>query len=371
MQYERQLLGEGMRRFTVLGVLTLLLLLRHGLSSLDAQNDNTRIPITTENAPRLSVLATLESRAQNLAFSPDSTTLAAADGNNTTLWELSTFRQTNMFEGGGDFDSTIVFSADGEQLMTPAHIWDLATETDLYPYEHLLSMSDHVVARCDFILESEHVALSSTLIFDDWTTGEEIASFEDGCAYRYSYAMAFNPDRTQFAFAQWTFGEVGSYLYLDVFDLPSQTIFYSTELENDAVSTISYNPDGSLLGLVMGDGLIHILDSQTFEEQYTIAGETYPARDFAYNPDGKIIASIYEQTLTLWNMNVLGRLITIDLDLERAPLQEIAFSPDGTLIAVSGGGNIYIWVFPQTNKQRLRAFPSRKRRFDPLLLILH
>jgi WD40 repeat protein len=342
-----------MRRQAVILLVCLFLCLTSGLSSIDAQSNFSHVPITTQNALDLTLLTVLEGNEEgwieSLAFSPDNLTLAAyGPFNGTRLWDMQTFESIGFVEGSDAYGTVLAFSPDGERLILSSQVWDIAEETSVYLADRVFYQNQifdtvgDIVAVCDVTYRTKR------LKFIDYVNGAEIASFDDGCTGSTSFTRtAFSPDGTQFAYSEGSPNDVAAYGTLIIFDIPSQTMVYSTEFDDSFITDISYSPDGQTLAFA-ADAQIHLLDAETFQEHYTLDGEWTSMDNFVYSPDGSMIAAEGEGGIDLWNMNVLGRLVTLEVEsVIYVGRHNIAFSPDSTLLAAgTSEGKIYIWGIP-------------------------
>jgi RNA polymerase sigma factor (sigma-70 family) len=104
-------------------------------------------------------------------------------------------------------------------------------------------------------------------------------------------------------------------------------------LEGKAYRDLAFAKDGKMLATSGEDNAVHFWDPATGTEFLPYGKQTPAVRALACSADGKVLATVDEQSLTLWDVGT-GR------ELRRIPtgpvyvLHSLAFSPDGKSVAV-------------------------------------
>ena len=132
----------------------------------------------------------------------------------------------------------------------------------------------------------------------------------------------------------------------------------TTLKHTDAIHSVAYSPNGTILASGSVEGKIALWDVATKKNIATL--ETYPVTSVAFSPDGTTLASgsgnfsVYSpsgisystpsagNTITLWDVATRKNIAT--LETRNSPVISIAYSPDGTMLA-SGSveGKIALW----------------------------
>lgn len=111
----------------------------------------------------------------------------------------------------------------------------------------------------------------------------------------------------------------------------------------NAVSSVSYSPDGRLIASAGIDSTIRLWDATSGQPVRTLSGHQDEVYAVVFSPDGKFLASSgYDQQIILWDVESGARIR--NFYGFKFWSVAIAFSPDGKLLA-SGGldGEVRIW----------------------------
>ncbi len=127
-------------------------------------------------------------------------------------------------------------------------------------------------------------------------------------------------------------------------------------------TNIVFSPDGKMLASGgMNDDTVanaYLWDADTGKSLRAFSGRTVSGHRLAVigvalSPDGKVLASTYDdQTVRLWDVNTGEqiRLLTINAHFEQKINslvgingEDVAFSPDGNTIAITGPSTIHLW----------------------------
>ena len=111
----------------------------------------------------------------------------------------------------------------------------------------------------------------------------------------------------------------------------------------DAVRSVTFSPDGSMLASASLDGTIRLWNAATGEHQQALIGHTVGALTLAFNPDGDTLASgSMDGTIYLWDVASAQHEQTLIGHTDY--VRSVVFSPNGgTLASGSDDGTIRLW----------------------------
>jgi WD40 repeat protein/serine/threonine protein kinase len=316
--------------------------------------------------------------AYAIAFSPDGKLLATGDEFSTVrLWETTHFKEVAALKGHGGEISGLVFARDGEWLYSvgtdglvrrwkpdrqadpdtiegdhelyPVGIgftadaktlfvvsylksgeprrlelkrWDLASGRELSRFQ--------AIGFADISSDGSRAVIENTtdrnLELWDVLTNTKLASLESkGLVYR---KENFSPDGQVFALCGPN--------QIKLWDTQDGKLLGSIKTTN-AVS-IAFSPDRRTLGVIVPSAGNHAPSVTLWDaEKFTLALELPgPATGFAFSPDGRVLAAIYGDVVTVWDIGSRHKRAMLKLPHPvSAPYvafaQERAFSPDGKL----------------------------------------
>jgi hypothetical protein len=258
-------------------------------------------------APRPAVIRKILSvpahRVWGLAFSPDGTTLAAADDDGAMhFWQdpLATpgSRPLPLVKGHDDGIRALAFAADGSRFATGGEdrtvkVWDARARQ-----------------------------VERTLM------GHR----------RRILAAAFSPDGKALASA-------GDDEVVRLWDPATGTPLRELRGHTDSVYALAFSPDGRLLVSGGHDGTVLVWDVGAGKALHTLRGHTGAVRAVAFSPDGQTVASGgWDGVVRLWD--AVGGAEAGRPELAApAPRRIIAlaFSPDGQLLTVAGATEVRLW----------------------------
>jgi WD40 repeat protein/serine/threonine protein kinase/tetratricopeptide (TPR) repeat protein len=273
------------------------------LDLLDARKTANEIPDLRDSAARLWAIAhnLLSYRlvhvmhiANNLAFSPDGTLLAASHDKSAQLWDMTTGEPLGPPLSLEKTISTLVFSVDGRLLAThsvegEARLWETATARSVGP-----------------VLRHESGSIESPS--------------------RFLWSAAFSPDGKLLA----TAGLDGT---VRLWETDTGRPHGQPLRHEDGVRQVAFSPDGKLLASGSKDKTARLWKVDTGELHVPPLLVGNAVTKVAFSPDGKLIATTsWDETIELWKTDT-GQLHK-QLSQPRL-MKDVAFSPDGNFLATA------------------------------------
>ncbi|MBC8284910.1 MAG: WD40 repeat domain-containing protein, partial [Nitrospinae bacterium] len=307
-----------------------------------------------------------------IAFSPDSQTLASADGNKIKLWEVSTGNLLQTFEGHTSDVASLAFSPNSKLLASGGidkniKIWNVSTAKEI---NNLIGHSKRVGAVV-FSPNSNFLASGSgdkTAKIWEVATGKLIHTLKGHTGAVSS--LAFSPNGKTLVTGSWD-------TTVRTWDLSSGESILTISDHSNMVNVVKFYPKGSIFASGSSDGTIKLRENSTGSLVRTIklrrshiAAKSRPKKDkyawrktferpfeniafgklisFAFNnftkyvdlyensiafsPDGKAFASIRKDgTVKIWDPKTGKSLLDILFQAN-----SLAFSPDGRILAIAG-----------------------------------
>ncbi|MBP8823292.1 MAG: hypothetical protein KBH07_06585 [Flavobacteriales bacterium] len=106
-------------------------------------------------------------------------------------------------------------------------------------------------------------------------------------------------------------------------------------LTDEKVRGLALDPTGQWLAVACGGGSIHILDSTTMNEQFTLPGHAIGANSVAWHPGKPVLVSGGKDGhLRLWRTDARFKPLHA-FPAHKDTIYQIAFSPDGTKLATA------------------------------------
>lgn len=300
----------------------------------------TRQRITLENSARLEVVARRDFQpfelALALAWSPDSSTLAVAAGEQVRLFAAGSFSETLRLEAGV-WQTSLAFSPDGAVLAASGrdgqlYAWEVGRGELLAPaYPH----PAHRKGASKVAISPDGLTLASTgndgmAHLWELASGEPVTAMIAGAFA--TPAIAFTPDGAEVAIVN---GPVVR------FRTASEGRISRTIRADRSIYAIAMHPTGEYLTAAHDDNSLSIWELGNGSQVAGLVGHTgepdKPSAlvwSVAFDPSGDLLASAGgDGSLRVWKWR-LGEALAM-WDSGGKALSCLAFSPDGRYLAVS------------------------------------
>ncbi|SEE35101.1 WD40 repeat domain-containing protein [Streptomyces sp. KS_5] len=296
-------------------------------------------------------------RVASVAFSPDGAELASVDPDGTVrLWNPTTGQELRAIAGHTEVFS-VVFSPDGRMLAGAGddgtvRLWDPATGKEL----HTLTGHSSTVTSVAFSPHGTLLAAASGSGAQLWdaATGEE----RHVLRARRVRVVTFSPDGETLIGA----GDEGVQVWSprsgeQVFSPPE-----GFDMRQRGLSSVAFSHDGALLACADSEGA-HLWNLATGRRPRTLL--TQAVLSVAFSPDDTVLVGAYFDGTLRMRSSATGEELRT-LAGHTATVSSVAFGPDGALLASAGGdGTIRVWN-PVTGQQLAGTGFGEAARLRPL-----
>jgi WD40 repeat protein/tRNA A-37 threonylcarbamoyl transferase component Bud32 len=275
------------------------------------------------------------SEVWSVTFSPDGKHIASSSRDGTLrVWDAGTGREALSLIGHTDSVTSVVYSPDGKRIASGSFdgtvkVWDAVSGIVI------MTLKGHTdkVWSAVFSPDGKLIASGSedhTLRLWDTATGRETLTLRTDERVGH---LAFSPDGKRVA------NTVGEQIV--VRDAASGQETLSLKGHTDVVDSISFSPDGKLLGSVSLDRTLKLWDVGTGREVLTLKG---CHSHLAFSPEGKRLASLgWDWSLKIWDP-IIGQE-TLTLKGHTDDVWSVVFSPDGARVASgSRDETVKVWL---------------------------
>jgi WD40 repeat protein len=296
-------------------------------------------------------------RVLGLALSPDGSTLACGQKDQSvTLRDVATGRTIRTYRGHDDWVTSLAFNAEGTRFASLdalgiAKIWDVATE----PWVRSLNGEGTSVHSFRFSPDGRHAAVVAAgpggnrhemaLIVQVWDIARSRASRSiRGYADEYFSNAAFSPDGRRMAVSMGP--ERGDH-HVHVWDVASGRDLIALRDYGDMVTAVAFHPDGTRLATAdWSSGTLHVWDVASGRELFSVSAHESGITEVVFSPDGRRIATGAGRDgrgeAAVWDA-ANGRRLSL-LQGHAEWVFGLAFSPDGRHLATaSGDRTIRVW----------------------------
>ena len=273
----------------------------------------------------------------SVTFSPDGKTLASGGDDKLYLWDVASGARKLSITGHTDGIYSIAFSPDGKTLASGSQEQILLWDTNTSTHETTLFVGNRASnASLAFSSDGNTLASEDGSRIHLWNANNRTHSATikrygvTGGSYTYRFAsIAFSLDGKTLASS-----ESGSTTMVQLW-YGGRT--YKTALtgHTDRVTSVAFSYDNRTLASGSDDNTIILWDLATDTHKATFIGHTDSVVSVAFSPDGKTFASgSDDNTIILWDLDTGEPKTTFAAHTNG--INDVVFSPDGKTLASCG-----------------------------------
>ena len=307
-----------------------------------------------------------EANVLSVVFSPDGKTLASGSSAARILesdrdipiilWDVRTGRiQQTLMEHGGWWVHDLAFSPDSKTLASTSEVevrlWDAGTGALKHIITEAIRTNDHTQTTIEDRARIESIAFSrdgKTLVgagavglggqvyLWDAGTGKRkkiVAEYKDNfLGHSFYAAVAYSPDGKMLASAHKS--------EVRLWDVGTGMLKQSLTGHMRSIFRIAFSPDSKTLASGSLDRTVRLWDVETGWVKQTLTGYTSNVYNVVFSPDGKILASASYSGVHLWDVETGWVKQTLTMD--DSPYN-VVFSPDGKTLASGNRHAVKLW----------------------------
>lgn len=380
------------------------------------RSDTTVTLWDVKSKQKLGVLSGHSGYVRKVAFSRNGTLASVGDDKTVRLWDVASRRELFARKSREGFGG-IAFSPDGKTLATgdgqgALMLWNVNTQPEpavLGGFKKTLQYATFVQGGrmvAASVNESADIFVPQTVTLWDIASGQEITTIRgespsiqsaafspDGKTLATGFFASGNPDKTV---TLWDIASGRRVRYINalsvtcinispdgktlavgsngasvrLYDITSGRelsslsptsrpgISSQEEMEERAVKSVAFSPDGKTLAAGLNDTTIMLWDIASAEVITTLRGHAGPVLSVAFSPNGKTIATgSSDKTVRLWDI-ASGREL-VNLKGHTGLVSAVAFSPDGKTLLTGDDKTVRLWhgaTAEEVAAQRSKSF---------------
>ncbi len=286
-----------------------------------------------------------------LAYAPDSTTIASARSDKTVGLYDTTTGSWRLLRGHVDQVFSVALSADGKQLASGSwggliRLWSTQTGKSTGVLRgHRDGVRALAFAPDGLTLASASEDQTVRL----WTLQQHKERSRLKGHAKAVRTVVFSPDGR-------TVASAGDDKTVLLWTSRNSKLLATLKGHTDSVASLAFSPDGKSLASSSRDGSTRLWDMATHKQRYALLQPGNELRAARFSPDGKRIATASRGgVIRLWSVE--SRRPLRDLAEGAGGLNDIRFSPDGLRLAVAAVDRTLRVLDLQNTGPRLHATP--------------
>jgi WD40 repeat protein/serine/threonine protein kinase len=325
-------------------------------------NGNTIVLIETDRGRVLRTLAGHKGQVSSLAFGPRGKELASAGTDHVIhTWDIESGELTGTLLGHLDDVKQIAFRHDGGQLASigadkSLRLWDVAKKVQTTLFRDVANKRPVEPKDLAYSPDGRFIFLACrdgtmmTLLLMEPAPVTKLQAHKSGVL-----TLAWSSD------GRWLASAAALTTASKEKNLPPEVLVWEaakrklqTQISGhlDEVFRVAFQPDGPLLATAARDGTVGLWNSQTGNEVARLHTFARPLRAIAWQPGGKMLATVGEvrderggrpvSRITIWDVESAKDIQSFSVDAFW--VSALVWSPDGKLLAGSREtGEVRLW----------------------------
>lgn len=315
----------------------------------------------TNNGTLVQTFPSADSRANAVDFLPrDNKIIAGFDDGTMRIWDITTSRQTDVFNLGDSIRDLAVNSSKVRMAVSlegQMRIWDIQGSAEVQRFNGHKGQVSAVAYHPD----GEQIlsgSFDTTLILWNTLNAEIVQTFtgHNGAVV----ALDFNADGSRFISG-------ANDKTARIWDTETGEITLTFDGHAGNITSAAWHPTSTLIATGGLDNRVLLWDADTGAIQLELAGHTGAVASLQFSPDGTtLLSGSFDDTLKIWDVETGDEIRT--LIGHTASIFAGDFNADGTMI-ISGSVDKTVRVWDAESGREIRRFEGHDRVINQVAFI--
>jgi len=297
------------------------------------------------------LLQRLDQSDGEIAWSPDSTTLASVDNDRSIrLWDPATGKSIKTIEEMENWTDVLAWSPDGTKLAAGSkdnliRIWDVATGDRLTTLTGHSESVYHLAWSPDDGTTLASASVDLTIRLWDTSSGKALSIIQGHNSE--VTKLSWSPDGSML-------GSVSTLDGIKLWNIPSEAPLNSVHASLASNAFMAWSPDGSILASASNNHGIRLWDAAT-GTFFKLIGPNTSYDWLAWSPNGETLCCISGHTIQFWDPITGEQLAAYNKPISDYgwDAASASWSPDSTRVAIEDFKEVKIWSVDEEKNESL------------------